>query len=125
MSKLKFNLRPQRQALYIPMDGNRNNPSLVYPLLDVDEGQIDELVRAILQKQGITNEADVQKIIEAVEQSYEARIKVSEAKAEIRRLMKLKAAGAKLMSTGFRKWKEAFYPAVKQFKDTGQAKPSA
>ena len=116
MSKIKINKRPQRQALYIPMKGNRENPSLVYPLLDVDEGQLDELVRAILEKQGVTNEAEIQAVIAKAEEDYEVRIKVNEARAEIRRLMELKRNGAKLIQRGFRKWVSAFFPAVNKFK---------
>ena len=125
MSKLHIARPKQRIGLYIPMKGNRDNPSLVYPLIGADEGQIDEVVRMVLEKQGVTDEHEVQAIVAKAEEDYEVRIKVSEAKAEVRRLMGLRAKGAKLMQRGFRKWKEAFYPAIKQFKDTGQAKPSA
>ena len=66
-----------------------------------------------MQKQGITNEADVQAVIESAEADYEARLKVGEARRELRRLMALKAEGAKLMQVGFRKWKQVFVRPIK------------
>lgn len=103
-------------GLYIPMKGTRDNPNLMFFLPKTDRGQLDELVRAQLQKQGVTNEAEVQKIVDQAEREYEKRIKVIETEKELRRLMALRARGAKLMQVGFRKWKQVFFPAIKQFK---------
>ncbi len=97
------------------MNGTRANPTLLFPLDNIERGELDELIRAILAKQGVTEESTVQTIIDAAEQDAEMRIHVAEAKAEMRRLMELKRQGAKLMQRGFRKWKMAFFPATKRF----------
>lgn len=110
MSKLYIARRAPRRGLLLPQGMNKANPGLIFPLDGVDRSELDELARALLQKQGITKEADVQAVIENAEADYEARIKVKEARRELRRLMALKAEGAKLMQVGFRKWKRVFYP---------------
>ena len=89
---------------------------ILFPLDKTGRSELDELIRAILAKQGVTNEAEIQAIVERAEVDSEVRIKVAEARKEVRRLMALKAQGAKLMQMGFRKWKQAFYPAVRQFR---------
>ena len=89
---------------------------ILFPLDKTDRSELDELIRAILAKQGVTNEAEIQAIVERAEVDSEVRIKVAETRKEVRRLMALKAQGAKLMQMGFRKWKQAFYPAVRQFR---------
>ncbi len=90
--------------------------SLLFPLDGVERSELDELIRAILAKGGVTKEAEVQAIVEKAELDIELRIKVPEARAEIRRLMALRLQGIILMQRGFRKWVGAFYPAVKRFK---------
>ena len=89
---------------------------ILFPLDKTGRSELDELIRAILAKQGVTNEAEIQASVERAEVDSEVRIKVAEARKEVRRLMALKAQGAKLMQMGFRKWKQAFYPAVRQFR---------
>ena len=83
----------------------------------LDRSELDELIRANLAKLGVTNEAELQAIIDKAETDYETRIKVAEAAREVRRLMKLRAEGAKLMSVGFRKWIPVIHPAVKGRED--------
>ena len=114
MARLFVARRPGRKGLLLPQEGSRANPSVVFPLDGVERGELDELVRAILAKGGVTEEKEVQAIVEAAEQASEVRIKVAEAKAEVRRLMKLKEAGPKLIQVGFRKWKQVFYPATQK-----------
>ena len=109
MGTLYIDRRPQRRGLLIPMKGSRANPHLLFPLAYTDRSELDDLVRAILAKGGITNEAEVQAIVERAERDSEIRIKIAEARAEVRRLMKIRAMGGKLMQVGFRKWKQAFY----------------
>jgi len=92
---------------------NKDNPGLIFPLDGVDRSELNELARALLQKQGISKESDVQTVINNAEVDYENRIKVGEARKELRRLMALRAEGARLMQTGFRKWKSAFYRPIK------------
>ena len=118
MSRLLIARRPKRRGLLMPMEGTRRNPMLLFPLDGVDRGELDELIRAILEKQGVTDEAEIQAIIERAEQDSETRIKVAEAKAEVRRLMKIREAGGKLISKGFRRWIQVFYPASKLFSKT-------
>lgn len=69
-------------------------------------------MRSELAKQGVTKESVINKIVDEAEKQYEMRIKIAEAKAEVKRLMGIKAGGGKLMQVGYRKWKQAFYPAV-------------
>jgi len=112
MPRLLIARRPKRRGLLLSMSGSRANPSLLFPLDGVDRGELDELIRAILEKGGVTDEATVNKIVEEAEKDSEMRIKVAEARAEMRRLMAIRAGGGKLMSVGYRKWKQVFYPAV-------------
>ena len=116
MGTLYVARRPGRRGLIVPREGTRAHPTLIFPLDGVDRGELDDLIRAILAKGGVTNESEVQTIIDAAELDSEVRIKVDEAKAEVRRLMRLRAQGLRLMQVGYRKWREAFYPAVKQLK---------
>ena len=105
--------RVKRKALYLPMSQNKADPSLIFLLHKTDRDELDELVRASLQKQGVTNESAVQAIIDKAEAGSEMRIKVEEARKELRKLMALRGNGNKLMQTGFRKWKPAFYRPIK------------
>src|SRR3989304_5051921 len=107
----------KRQALFIAQ-GQVGKKALIVPLYKIEKGELDQLVRGILAKGGVTEESEVQTVIEKVEESYEARIHVAEARAEVRRLMKIRAAGGKLMQSGYRKWKQVFYPAIKPFKES-------
>jgi len=103
--------RPNRIGLNIPMGQSAENPALLFPLTrKMEQSQLDELVRAELEKQGIRKESDVQAIVDSAEKDFEYRIKVGEARREVRRLMALKANGAKLMQVGRRKWKQVYYP---------------
>ena len=113
MSRLFVARRPKRRGLVLPMRGNRANPSLVFPLDGVDRSELDELIRAILAKQGVTDEKEIQAVVEKAEESSEVRIKVAEARAEVRRLMKIRRNGGSLMQRGFRKWVQAFYSGRK------------
>ncbi len=115
MGSLFIARRPNRKGLLLPQDGNRGNPSILFPLESVDRSELDNLIRAILAKQGVTDESEIQQIVEKAEVDAEVRIKVSEARAEVRRLMKLRASGLTIMQRGFRKWKECFYSARKVF----------
>lgn len=102
--------RPQRKALMLPLGATKQNPNIIFPLYKTDQGELDELVRALLEKSGRTGEVD--RIIEQAELDYEARIKIAEARQELRRLMSLRREGHKLMQVGFRKWKSAFYRPI-------------
>lgn len=108
--------RPKRRGLLIPMMGNRANPSLLFPLDGVEKEELEDLIRAILAKQGITDEREVQAIVEKAEQDSEVRIKVQEARRELRRLMSIRARGISLIQSGFRRWKEAFFPTTKPYR---------
>ena len=114
MGRLFVARRPKRRGLLISRGlGTKENPSLLFPLDGVDRGELDELIRAILEKQGVTEEAEIQAIVERAEQDSEVRIKVAEARAELKRLMGLRAKGMRLMQVGFRKWKEIFFSSHK------------
>lgn len=115
MGNLYVARRPRRRGLVLPMKGNRANPSLIFLLDGADRSELDELVRAILAKGGVTEEAEVQAVVDRAEHDSEVRIKVAAARAEVRRLMRIRAAGGKLMQRGFRKWKQVTYPAVQRF----------
>ena len=113
MARLYIARRVPRRGLLLPQEMNKANPSLIFPLDGLERSELDELARALLQKQGISSEADVQAVIDKAEADYENRIKVGEARTELRRLMALRAEGAKLMQVGFRKWRQAFYRPIK------------
>jgi len=110
MGNLYVARRAGRRGLYLPQGMSKSNPSLLFPLDKTDRRELDELIRAQLATLGRTKEADVQAVIDKAETDSEARIKLEETRKELRRLMALRAEGAKLMQTGFRKWKQAFYP---------------
>lgn len=114
MSKLFVARRPQRRGLFLPMQSSKLVPSLIFPLDKTDPSELDELIRAQLEKLGITKESDVQAIVEKAEQDSEMRIKVEEARKELRRLMELKKQGATLMQNGFRKWSPVFFPSYRK-----------
>jgi hypothetical protein len=114
VSNLYVARRKQREGLYIPMAGDGKNPNLMFFLPKMDNGQLDQYVRSELSKQGITDEATVNAIIEEAEKQYERRIKVKEAERTIKKLMDIKLEGGtkRLMQSGDRQWKEAWYPGV-------------
>ena len=117
MSKLYVARRKERAGFYLPMGGTLNNPGLMFLLPErgvekerqIDSSQLDEQIRAQLEKVGITKESDVQAIVAKAEEDYETRVKLEEVKKEVRRLMTLRAEGKKLMRVG-KKWKEVSYP---------------
>lgn len=111
MGNLLVVRRPQRPALYLPMGQTKKSPSIVIPFYKIDRSELNDIVRLELAKQGITDETEVQAVIEEAEVQYEERVKVEEARVEIRRLMDIRKAGGKLMSVGHKKWKQAFYPS--------------
>ena len=108
MGNLYVARRTQRTGLLLPM---QSKSDLMFFLPKVDRSELDEIIRANLAKLGITDESQVQTIVDKAEVEYERRIKVAEAEREVRRLMEIRGKGGKLMQTGFRKWKQAFYPA--------------
>ena len=114
MSKLVVARRKNRRGLTIPLQGTRANPTLLFPLDSVESNELDELIRAILAKQGVTEEAEIQAIVEKAEQSFEVKQRIYEARKEVRRLLAIRWAGGSLMQMGFRKWKVGFYPTVKR-----------
>lgn len=92
------------------MGATRGNPSLIFPLAQTDNSELDELVKATLEKQGRLGE--VNKLMEQAELDYENRIKVAEARQELRRLMGMRGEGMKLMQRGFRKWQQVSYRPI-------------
>ena len=112
MGNLYVARRAKRRGLYVPMEATKANPSLLFPLDGVDRSELDELIRAHLSKLGVTKESDVQAVIDKAEEDSEARVKLEEARKELRRLMAIREGGGKLMSVGFRKWKQASYRPI-------------
>jgi len=113
MSKLYVARRKNRVGLSIPMGQVSQSPNLLFPLTrSTDPSQLDELIRSELDKLGVTRESDVQAILDKAETDYEFRIKVAEARKEIRRLMEIRANGGKLMSTGNKKWSQVFHRPI-------------
>jgi hypothetical protein len=94
------------------MEGTREKPSLMFLLPKMDRGHLDQYIRKELEKQGITEESQVQAIVDKAEAEYEKRIKVEEAKRELKRLMAIRANGGKLTSVGHKKWAEASYRPI-------------
>ena len=116
MPELVIARRKNRRGLFLPLQGTRGNPSLLFPLDSVERSELDELIRAILAKQGVTDEAEIQAIMDKAEQSFEVRQKIYETRREVRRLLAIKKAGGKLMQVGYRKWKQVFYPSTIRLK---------
>ena len=112
MSNLYVARRPQRRGLLLPQEMNKANPSMIFPLDHTEKSELDELIRAQLEKVGVTNESDVQAVVNKAEADSEARIKLQEVRQELRRLMKIREDGGKLMQVGYRKWKQAFYRPI-------------
>lgn len=111
MPKLYVARRKNRKGLYLPMEQVSQNPSLLFPLTkSIDPSELDELIRVELEKVGITKESEVQAVIDKAEADYEYRIKVEEARKELKRLMALRKEGKRLMSVGNKKWREVWYP---------------
>ena len=108
-----------RMGLHLQTEGTKDNPSLMFFLPGMDDHQLDQLVRSELAKQGISNESQVNAVVEQAESQYEHRRKVEEARQELQRLMTVKREGGtkRLMQQGNRKWTEAFYPSVKRYMD--------
>jgi hypothetical protein len=101
--------KKKRKALYLPMGGTKDNPSLMFFTPGASKGQVDEMVRKQLEKQGITNPSKINLILNQAEVDYEKRRKIIEAQTELKRLMELKRLGVKLMQRGFRKWVPASF----------------
>ena len=116
MSELVVVRHKNRRGLMLPQQGTRANPTLLFPLDGVERSELDELIRGILAKQGVTGEAEIQAIVEKAEQSFEIRQKVYEARKEVRRLLAIRRAGGKLMQVGFRKWRQVWFPPVRRLK---------
>ncbi len=113
MAQIYVARRVMRKAVFFPMQGTKQNPSLIFPMTAKTEmGEMDELVRRILEKRHITNEKEVQALVANAEQGYEDRRHLQEARKELHRLMDIKAKGGKLMQKGFRQWKQVFYRPV-------------
>lgn len=110
MGTLAFSRDSKRKGLYVPLGQTKESPSLVVPFYKMERSELDHIVRANLAEQGITDESTVQAVIDEAETQYEQRRKVDEARKELKRLMDLRRQGAKLMSVGNKKWKQAFYP---------------
>ena len=108
MGNLTFQQDPDRLGLYVPL--GKGKKSLVVPFYKIERSELDEIVRAGLSEEGITDEATVQAVCDEAERQYEQRRKEAEASKELRRLMEIKKQGGKLMSVGNKKWRQAFYP---------------
>lgn len=114
MPGLSIARRPKRRGLLVSR-GLQNSPFLLFPMDGADKEELENLIRAILAKGGVTEESEVQAVIEKAEQDSEIRIHVAEAQREVRRLLALRWQGHSLIQMGYRKWKECYYPAVKRF----------
>jgi len=115
MSNLLVARTPKRRGLIVSR-GLGNSPSLLFPMDGTEKTELEDLIRAILAKGGVTNESEVQAVMEKAEQDYEIRIQIAEVKKEVRRLLAIRWSGKSIIQVGYRKWREAFFPAVKQFK---------
>ena len=118
MGSIAFQPDPGRLGLYVPLGQTKKSPSLVIPFYKMERSELDDIVRIELAKQGITEESEVQVVIDEAETQYEQRRKVEEARQELKRLMELKRQGLTLMSIGNKKWragqKTAVYPQLKK-----------
>ena len=84
MARLYIARRPSRQALFLQQEGTRAKPSVILPLnKQLSDAELDELVQATLEKQGIPKEK-FHDLIEKAELDYEYRRKLDEARKELR-----------------------------------------
>jgi len=111
MGNISVTQYDNRLGLYLPMGGTKDNPAMLVPFYKIDRSELDHIVRSNLAEQGITDDATVDAVVDEAERLYEERRKVEESRKELHRLMEIKRQGGKLMSSGNRKWKQAFYPS--------------
>jgi len=109
MPKIYVARKPQRKALLVPTGGAGSAFILGK---QIDNSELDELVKAVLEKKGI-NEKEATLLAEKGEAEYEERQKVQEAKGYLRKLMGYKEEGWKLFPTGFRRWQPASYRPIR------------
>lgn len=84
MSRLYIARRPTRQALFLKQEQSREQPSVILPLYkELDNSELDELVQAALEKQGIPKEK-FHDLLEQAEKDYEYRLQLEEARKELR-----------------------------------------
>ena len=115
MATISIQRPPSRLALVLP-GGTKENPITIIPLgrvgtrQELCRSELDELVRATLEKRGLGHMTE--KIVEAAEKEYEKRRKTYEASQYLRKLMKMKAEGATLISAGRQKWVPASFRKI-------------
>lgn len=91
------------KALFLPMGGTRQKPNVIIPTYGTDKSEMAELVDALCEKRGIPK-SERPALIAQAEMLYEQRIKIWEARQEIRRrlegqLPRMKKKGGRWVSS--------------------------
>jgi len=105
--------REKRKGLLLPFAGTKANPNVLFPLEGVEKSELDELIRAILAKMGVTDEVEIQAIIAKAEADREVRMKIFEARQKLRKYMEMRRQGQRLIQNGFRNWVPAFFRPIR------------
>lgn len=102
MSKIWIARRAKRRALFLPLGQTRDNPSTIIPLHKTDRSELDELVRGLLEKRGVTNETQINETVEDAELDFENRVRVAEVSKELRYRIAEQAKYSKLRWGGLK-----------------------
>lgn len=101
MSKLVIVRRPTRQAFFLPLGGTRASPNIIIPLHKTDDSELDELIRGVCEKHGLSA-AQTEAIVERAERDYEYRRKLQEARDELHRRVREQAEFSQLKWGGLK-----------------------
>lgn len=93
----------RRKALFLPMEGTKENPNTIIPLYKMEAQELNDLIDGVLAKRGIPIEKRAA-IKEEAERLYENKIRTYEASVEIRRRLEgqvphMRKRGGKWQST--------------------------
>ena len=97
---------PNRRAVMLPLGFTREHPNVIIPLgKKTDRSELDHLIRAVCEKQGLTpKESEV--LADEAEKQYEYRMKVKEASAELHMRVAEQARYPKLKHGGIKPYRK-------------------
>ena len=101
MGELYVARDPNRFATMLPLGGTRKAPNVLIPFYGLDRAEMDNMIRAVCAKHGLT-EKETELLVETAEEQYEYRMKVKEASAELRYRVAEQARYPKLKWGGLR-----------------------
>ena len=101
MTQFYIARKKPRMAVMLPLGGTRLNPNVIIPLYKMGKSELEEMILAQMEKRGLSH-ADGTKVREQAEVDYEERIKVAEARKELRRRLHEQAEFPKLKHGGLK-----------------------